>query len=39
MDLAGVPAHRIRVRRETAGSQIVWFGANGDRPIPNAFVP
>jgi hypothetical protein len=27
------------VQRSTAGTQIVQFGANGDRPIPNAFVP
>ncbi|MEO8572326.1 MAG: VCBS repeat-containing protein [Pyrinomonadaceae bacterium] len=27
------------IARTTAGTQIVQFGANGDRPIPNAFVP
>jgi uncharacterized delta-60 repeat protein len=27
------------VARTTAGTLIVQFGANGDRPIPNAFVP
>jgi hypothetical protein len=27
------------VARSTAGTQIVQFGANGDRPIPNSFVP
>jgi hypothetical protein len=27
------------ISRTTAGTQIVQFGANGDRPIPNAFVP
>jgi hypothetical protein len=27
------------IGRTTAGTQIVQFGANGDRPIPNAFVP
>ena len=27
------------IARSTAGTQIVPFGANGDRPIPNAFVP
>jgi hypothetical protein len=27
------------IARSTAGTQIVQFGANGDRPIPNAFVP
>jgi uncharacterized delta-60 repeat protein len=27
------------VARSTAGTQIVQFGATGDRPIPNAFVP
>jgi hypothetical protein len=27
------------VQRSTAGTLIVQFGANGDRPIPNAFVP
>ncbi|MEP7148286.1 MAG: cytochrome c peroxidase [Acidobacteriota bacterium] len=26
------------IGRTTAGTQIVQFGANGDRPIPNAFV-
>jgi hypothetical protein len=27
------------IARTTAGTQIVPFGANGDRPLPNAFVP
>lgn len=27
------------IARSTAGTQIVQFGATGDRPIPNAFVP
>ena len=27
------------IGRTTAGTQIVQFGSNGDRPIPNAFVP
>lgn len=27
------------IARTTAGTQIVQFGANGDQPIPNAFVP
>ncbi|PYT00619.1 MAG: hypothetical protein DMF63_06175 [Acidobacteria bacterium] len=27
------------ISRTTAGTQIVQFGANGDRPLPNAFVP
>jgi len=27
------------IARTTAGTQIVQFGATGDRPIPNAFVP
>ena len=27
------------IERSTAGTQIVQFGAPGDRPIPNAFVP
>ena len=27
------------IARTTAGTQIVQFGANGDRPIPNAFIP
>lgn len=27
------------IARSTAGTQIVQFGASGDRPIPNAFVP
>ncbi len=27
------------IARTTAGTQIVQFGANGDRPIPNAYVP
>jgi uncharacterized delta-60 repeat protein len=27
------------ISRTTAGTQILPFGANGDRPIPNAFVP
>jgi len=27
------------VQRSTAGILITNFGANGDRPIPNAFVP
>lgn len=27
------------VQRSTAGILIQQFGANGDRPIPNAFVP
>ncbi len=27
------------IGRTTAGTQIVQFGATGDRPIPNAFVP
>ena len=27
------------IARSTAGTQIVQFGANGDRPIANAFVP
>jgi CSLREA domain-containing protein len=27
------------IARTTAGTQIVQFGANGDRPISNAFVP
>ena len=27
------------IARSTAGTQIVQFGANGDRPVPNAFVP
>ena len=27
------------VGRTTGGTQIVQFGANGDRPLPNAFVP
>jgi hypothetical protein len=27
------------IARTTAGTQIVQFGANGDRPLPNAFVP
>jgi hypothetical protein len=26
------------IARSTAGTQILQFGANGDRPIPNAFV-
>lgn len=26
------------IARSTAGTQIVQFGANGDRPIPNAFM-
>jgi hypothetical protein len=27
------------LNRSTAGTQIVGFGANGDQPVPNAFVP
>jgi uncharacterized delta-60 repeat protein len=27
------------IGRSTAGTQIVQFGATGDRPIPNAFIP
>jgi hypothetical protein len=27
------------ISRTTAGTQIVQFGANGDRPLPNSFVP
>ncbi len=27
------------IGRTTAGTQIVQFGANGDRPLPNAFIP
>jgi hypothetical protein len=27
------------IQRSTAGTLITQFGANGDRPIPNAFVP
>ena len=27
------------IARTTAGTQIVQFGATGDRPIPNSFVP
>jgi hypothetical protein len=27
------------IARSSAGTQIVQFGANGDRPLPNAFVP
>jgi hypothetical protein len=27
------------IARTTAGTQIVQFGANGDQPVPNAFVP
>ncbi|HUR98350.1 MAG TPA: VCBS repeat-containing protein, partial [Pyrinomonadaceae bacterium] len=27
------------IGRTTGGTQIVQFGANGDRPIPNSFVP
>ena len=27
------------IARSTAGTQIVQFGANGDRPLPNAFLP
>ncbi|HUR98266.1 MAG TPA: VCBS repeat-containing protein, partial [Pyrinomonadaceae bacterium] len=27
------------IGRTTAGTQIVQFGATGDRPIPNSFVP
>jgi hypothetical protein len=27
------------VQRSTAGTLIQQFGASGDRPIPNAFVP
>ena len=27
------------IARSTAGTQIVQFGATGDRPIPNAFIP
>ncbi len=27
------------IARTTAGTQIVQFGANGDRPLPNSFVP
>ena len=27
------------IARTTAGTQIVQFGTNGDRPVPNAFVP
>jgi hypothetical protein len=27
------------IARTTAGTQIVQFGATGDQPIPNAFVP
>ena len=27
------------VQRSTAGILITTFGANGDRPVPNAFVP
>jgi hypothetical protein len=27
------------VQRSTAGILIMSFGTNGDRPIPNAFVP
>ena len=27
------------INRSTAGTQIVGFGANGDQPVPNAFVP
>ncbi len=27
------------INRSTAGTQIAQFGVNGDRPVPNAFVP
>ncbi|MEP6703831.1 MAG: VCBS repeat-containing protein, partial [Acidobacteriota bacterium] len=27
------------IARTTAGTQILQFGATGDRPLPNAFVP
>ena len=27
------------IARTTAGTQIIQFGANGDKPVPNAFVP
>ena len=27
------------IARSTAGTQIFTFGVNGDRPLPNAFVP
>jgi uncharacterized delta-60 repeat protein len=27
------------ISRSTSGTQIVGFGANGDQPVPNAFVP
>ena len=27
------------IERSSAGTQIIQFGATGDRPIPNAFVP
>jgi hypothetical protein len=27
------------IARSTAGTQIVQFGANGDRPLPSAYVP
>jgi len=27
------------IARSTAGTLITQFGANGDRPLPNAFVP
>jgi hypothetical protein len=27
------------LNRSTAGTGIVGFGANGDLPVPNAFVP
>ncbi|PYS98406.1 MAG: hypothetical protein DMF63_16105 [Acidobacteria bacterium] len=27
------------ISRTTAGTQIVQFGSNGDRPLPNAYVP
>ncbi len=27
------------IARSAAGTQIVQFGANGDRPLPNAYVP
>jgi hypothetical protein len=27
------------IQRSTAGTLIQQFGANGDRPVPNAFVP
>jgi hypothetical protein len=27
------------IARSTAGTQIVQFGASGDRPVPNAYVP